>query len=197
MSNTIIAVSRQYGSGGREIGEKLAQALGFGFYDQHLIEMAAEKGNYDLKRLKEVDEKKANMWLYSVPAENRIISGIRTPINDMLFALQTEVIRQVALKESCVIIGRCADSVLKDEKKLFSVFIYADLPSRIQRIMKRNGVSEKEAAETIKKMDKQRSCYYNFYSDKRWGKRESYHICLDSGRLGVDRCVAILQQLTK
>ena len=197
MSNTIIAVSRQYGSGGREIGEKLAQALGFGFYDQHLIEMAAEKGNYDLKRLKEVDEKKANMWLYSVPVENHIISGIRTPINDMLFALQTEVIRQVALKESCVIIGRCADSVLKDEKKLFSVFIYADLPSRIQRIMKRNGVSEKEAAETIKKMDKQRSCYYNFYSDKRWGKRESYHICLDSGRLGVDRCVAILQQLTK
>ena len=197
MSNTIIAISRQYGSGGREIGEKLAQTLGFGFYDQHLIEMAAEKGNYDLKRLKEVDEKKANMWLYSVPAENHIISGIRMPINDMLFALQTEVIRQVALKESCVIIGRCADSVLKDEKKLFSVFIYADLPSRIQRIMKRNGVSEKEAAETIKKMDKQRSCYYNFYSDKRWGKRESYHICLDSGRLGVDRCVTSLQQLTK
>ena len=117
------------------------------------------------------------------------------PINDLLFSLQTEVIKQIALKASCVIIGRCADSVLKEEKKLYSVFIYADLPSRIQRVMARQGVSEKEAAELIKKTDKQRSCYYNFYSDKRWGHRDSYHISLDSGRLGVDTCVEILRKL--
>ena len=195
MSNTIITIGRQYGSGGREIGEKLAEKLGYGFYDQHLIELAAEKGNYDPKRLEEVDEKKANVWLYSVPVEAHAISGMGKPINDLLFSLQTEVIKQIALKASCVIIGRCADSVLKEEKKLYSVFIYADLPSRIQRVMARQGVSEKEAAELIKKTDKQRSCYYNFYSDKRWGHRDSYHISLDSGRLGVDTCVEILRKL--
>lgn len=197
MSYRIITIGRQYGSGGREIGEKLAKALGIGYYDQKLIEMAASNGGLDLSLLKSVDEKKPNTMFYYAAYEGKDINSYALPINDRLFLLQNQLIQQLASKESCVIVGRCADAALAEYDNVFNVFIYAERESRVQRVMARNNISAKEAVARIKKIDKQRSSYYNFFTDKRWGKMESYDLMMDSSKLGVEQCVNILTSVYK
>ncbi len=194
MSNKIITIGREFGSGGREIGLKLALALGIECYDSRLIEMASEDGKVDIERLREVEEKKANSLLYSVYSDYTTIpNGYGLPMNDVLFNLQSKVIMELAKKESCIIIGRCADYVLKDMNDVLNVFIYADNSFKNKRIMDKYDVSEREAASMMKKQDKQRSYYYNFYTDNRWGRKESYDLTLNSSRLGIDKCVSILK----
>ncbi len=198
MANTIITIGRQFGSGGHEIGKIAAKELGIECYDSRLIQMASEKSCIGMEHLKPVDEKRANPWLYTVPSDySNEMTGFGLPMNDMLFNVQSQVIRQLADRESCIIVGRCADSVLESYPNVISVFIRANMPERIKRITERQNISSREAESLIKKRDKDRSLYYNFFTDKKWGRAESYDIVLNSTTLGVDRCVQIICSLVK
>ena len=125
------------------------------------------------------------------------MTGFGLPMNDMLFNVQSQIIRQLADKESCIIVGRCADSVLESYPNVISVFIRPNHPERVKRIMERQNISAKEAETLIKKMDKDRSLYYNFFSDKKWGRAESYDLVLNSTALGRERCVDLICSLMK
>ncbi len=198
MKHIVYAIGREFGSGGREIGQKLAAELGIQCYDSRLIEQASKDGGIDTDVLRQVEEKRASGMAYaSYYAYSPDTRGYGMPMNDTLFNLQTEVIFKLATKESCVIIGRCADDVLSDMKEAVSVFVFADLDARIKRIMERYKVDEKLAKGMIKKYDKQRRNYYNYYTDKEWGKRNSYDMCLSSSRLGIDQCVKILKAMAE
>ena len=193
MANTIITISREFGSGGHEIGKQAAERLGIECYDSRLIRMASEKSCISEKYLKDVDEKRANPWLYTVPSEYADeMTGFGLPLHDMLFNVQSQIIRQLAAQESCIIIGRCADSVLEDYPGVISIFIHAAWPDRVARIMERQNLSEKEAEALIRKMDKQRGLYYNFFSDKKWGRPESFDIMVNSSRVGLEGCVGLI-----
>lgn len=194
MSNRIYTIGREFGSGGREIGQKLANELGIQCYDSRLIEMASKDGNIDIELLKPVEEKRASSLLYSMYYEYAAdVNGYGVPMNDKLHSLQSDVIRKLAERESCIIIGRCADYELAEFDNVCSAFIFADLDARIDRIMKRYKVDEKTAKNMIKKYDKQRKNYYNFYTGLEWGGRDTYDICMNSSTLGIDTCVNILK----
>lgn len=168
--NRIITIGRQIGSGGSEIGMEVAKRLGIQCYDRQLIEMACDYGELDQDILAEAEEKRPNPFLYSVPRQmQNDKTGRGIAINDMVFNLQSEVIRRLAEKESCVIIGRCADYVLREQPGVTSVFIYADMNARIACLMERRRITRDEAITLIKKTDKSRRNYYECYTGKRWG----------------------------
>ena len=193
MANTIITISREFGSGGHEIGKQAAERLGIECYDSRLIRMASEKSCISEKYLKDVDEKRANPWLYTVPSEYADeMTGFGLPLNDMLFNVQSQIIRQLAHQESCIIIGRCADFVLADYPGVTSFFIHAEWADRVARIMERQNLKEREAESLIRKMDKQRALYYNFFSDKKWGRPESFDIMVNSSHVGMEGCVRMI-----
>ena len=193
MGHRVVTIGRQYGSGGKEVGEKLAAKLGIPCYDWHLIQMAAERGGFDLERVTEMDEKAASPWSYGGAGTAVDFFSYSGNMNDQLQRLQADIIRELAAKEDCVIVGRCADSVLKGE--CLSAFIYATDNARIKRLRNTYGLSEKEAVQRMKGIDKKRAAYYNYYSDKTWGEKESYDIMLSSSDLGIDACVDILAEL--
>lgn len=196
MTRTIITIGRQYGSGGKEIGLKVAEKMGIQCYDSRLIQMAAEEANMDAEKLAHVDEKRANPFLFSVTYENLASgSGYMLPMNDTLFNIQSDIIRKLANQESCIFIGRCADTILKNIPHVYSVFIRAEWEARIARISKLLTVGEKEAANVCKKMDKQRALYYNYFTDKKWSDANNYDIVLNSTALGIDKCVDAIVSL--
>ncbi|MBR4097432.1 MAG: cytidylate kinase-like family protein [Oscillospiraceae bacterium] len=190
----IITIGRQFGSGGREIGEKLSQKLNYSFYDKNLIILAAEKGGLSHEALTNADEKAANPWLYaamSQTGQTSINANICT--NDTLYSLQSQVIKDIAKTENAVIVGRCSDYILRNEEvELLNVFIYAPTEARVKRIMERMNVNEQQALQLIKKNDKQRKCYYDFYTDKKWASHSSYDLNIDSSRFGIDKAVEII-----
>ena len=190
-SKVIITISRQYGSGGREIGELVAKRLGIPLYDEQLITDAAAKGNLAEDVIKKSEESSANSLLYTLAmgsnSFNTLHFGYRMPLNDKLFILQSEIIKGYAASGSCVIIGRCADYVLKDVKNVLRIFIYADLDHRQQRIAKRHPeVKSSQVIDVINKTDKRRSSYYNFYTGNKWGKYDNYDMALNSSALGTE-----------
>ena len=201
MEKPVITIARQYGSGGREIGEKLAQMLGIKAYGKELIDMAAEKSGYHPEMLTKADERAAGSLLYSLAVGASVAGGIAghydIPINDKLFIVQNEIIKELAEKEQCIIIGRCGDYALSDIKNKITVFIHADLESRVKRISALKGVSEKEAESIIVKEDKYRSNYYNFYTGQKWGACERYSAAFNSGVLGVDATARIIADMVK
>lgn len=190
----IITISRQYGSGGREIGEKVAAALGIPFYDKEIITAAAAEGNLS-EEVRSRTDSTANSLLYTLAMGSNVLGttahfGYRMPLNDKLFLLQSDVIREYAKLGSCVIVGRCADYVLRDEKNLFRVFIYADIDARQARVMERHpDVKPGQIIDIINKTDKRRSSYYNFYTGNKWGKLDNYDIAINSSTLGIDGAV--------
>lgn len=190
----IITIGRQFGSGGREIGEKLAQKLNYTFYDKNLIILAAEKGGMSHETLGAADEKAANPWLYAAMTQTGQTSiNMNISTNDTLFALQSQIIKDIAKTENAVIVGRCSDYILRNEEvELLNVFIYAPTEARVKRIMERMEVTEQQALQLIKKNDKQRKCYYDFYTDKKWASHSSYDLNIDSNRFGVDKAVEII-----
>ncbi|MBE6575513.1 MAG: cytidylate kinase-like family protein [Ruminococcaceae bacterium] len=195
----IVTIARQYGSGGREIGEKVAAALGIAFYDKELITMAAQKSGLSPNVLHTADEKASNSLLYTL-AMGSSIYGASTlnydiPINDRLFITQCDIIKNLAEKGSCVMVGRSADYVLRDNPRHVSVFIYAKLEDRIHRVMERHSLSEADARNLIAKTDKRRANYYNFYTGQKWGKYDNYHMSLDSSLLGIDGTAKLISQL--
>lgn len=194
MTNRIITITRQYGSAGREIGRKLADALGVEFFDNKLLEVAAGSSGIHKSHFEHNDEKRSNSFLYLL---STAYSQGGVPFDDALFFAQLEAIQKIASEKSCVIIGRCADYALRDFSKILNVFICAPMEVRIKRARDIYGISEKHVADYVKRIDKQRTSYYNYYTDKRWGQPQNYHICVDSSALGIDGSVELLKQFVE
>lgn len=199
MSNKIIiTIARQYGSGGREIGEKVAAILGIPLIDKELIKDAAASGELNEEIIRSADESAANSLLYTLAMGSNILGstihfGYKMPINDKLFLLQSEAIKQYASHGSCVIIGRCADYVLREEPGLFRIFIYGDLDHRQQRVKERHPeIKQSQVIDIINKTDKRRSSYYNFYTGNKWGKYDNYDMAINSSTFGIDETAKLI-----
>lgn len=202
MEKAIITIGRQLGSRGREIGRKLADTLGVKFYDKELIVEAAKQSGLSEKMFENADEKPTNSFLYSLVMSMQPGSGLYNHYNnflnnDNIFKIQSDVIREIADREPCVIVGRCADYVLKNHPDLVKVFIHADIETRTKRIALRDNVSEKDARNAVVKADKRRGNYYNFYTNMVWGDVKNYDIALDSAKLDPDKCVQLLADYIK
>lgn len=183
--NYVITIGREYGSGGREVALKLGELLGINVYDKDLIDLTAEKKGLDKNLVAKNNEKKGLSFgkaNHELPA----FDSFGRTFNDRLYMLQAQVIRELADKESCVFVGRCAEHVLKDRNNVLSVFITAPMPARIMRIMERYDVTEQEAKKQIARFDKERAAYYNYYTDKHWGCSKAYNLSVDSSILGSD-----------
>jgi len=192
MSKKIITIGRQFGSGGHLIGEKLAEKLGFSYYDRKLLDLAAEKSGMSHNAVRDADEKAASPWYYAAMVQSGAPSGMLCT-NDTIFNIESDIIKEIARTEDAVIVGRCSDYILRNaDCELLSVFIYAPLEARIKRTMERDKISESEAAAKIKRHDKQRRLYYDFYTDKKWSSHASYNITLDSERFGIDKSADII-----
>ena len=201
-TNAIITIGRQYGSGGREIGEKLAKRLEIPFYDKELLERAANDSGVCKELFENHDEKPTNSFLYSLVMDTYSFgysSAAFTdmPINHKVFLAQFEAVKKLAAEGPCVMVGRCADYALSELSNCFSVFIHSDMESRIRRIAQKYGMKDNKARDAIQKTDKSRSSYYNYYTNKRWGDASSYHLSIDSGKLGIDQTVECIIQTLK
>ena len=196
MGRRVITIGRQYGSNGHDLAKKLSQRLGIHYYDKELIKIAGERQHISYEELLKVDEKRANPWRYPVEDEVQMERKFRfEPMNDVLFYTQAEIIKGLAEKEDCIIVGRCADDILKGTKGSRSVFIHAPFEKRVERIMERASIDEREAAALIKKIDKQRRYYYNYFTDKKWEDMTQYDICLDSGSIPEEQILDVLAAL--
>ena len=199
----IITIARQYGSGGREIGERVAALLGIPLFDKQLIADAASKGNLNEEVLRKTDETAANSLLYTLAMGSNVVGttmhfGYKMPINDKLFILQSEVIKEYAKNGSCVIIGRCADYVLKGEDNLFRLFVYGDLEHRKARVSERHPeIKPSQIIDVINKTDRRRASYYNFYTGNKWGKYDNYDMAVNSSTLGIEGTAQLIVSCAK
>lgn len=196
---SIITVGRQFGTGGHEIGQKLAEKLGIKCYDKELIKRVASESGICAEILETNDERPTSSFLYNLVMDTYSFgitnsNYVDMPLSHKVFLAQFDTIKKIADEGPCVIVGRCADYALSDYKNVLNLFIYGDMSKRIERIMKKYSVSEKEARDMIVKKDKQRASYYNYYSTKKWGKAETYDLCVDSTVLGRDGTVELLYQ---
>lgn len=193
MTDTIITISREYGSGGREVGKKLAAALEIPFYDNELITIAAKKSGFAEGLFEGADQRPTGSLLYSLSMYGAGVAAFDLPLSDKVFLIQSDVIRDVASKGGCVIVGRCADYVLRENPNTVNVFIYADLNRRIDWAIRENDIPVEKAKDMVAKIDRRRSSYYGYYTSRKWGHAENYDICINSGALGVDGTVDILR----
>lgn len=185
MKNRIITISREFGSGGRTIGRKVAEKLGIPCYDAELIQKIAQESGFTENYIKEAGEYAPGGFLASA-LSNRAFG----PTNeDYLWNIQYQVITELAEKGSCVIVGRCADYILKDKADCLTMFIHADMAFRANRIVSVYGEREESPEQRLKDKDKRRAAYHRFYTNMKWGQAQNYHLCLDSGVLGIDKCV--------
>ena len=202
MDNFVITIARQYGSGGRTVGEMLAKKLGIGYYDKDIIRMASEDSGIHETLFGRVDEySSAKKPLFG---KNGIYSGeLISPqskdftSDENLFNYQAKVIKELAQKESCVIVGRCASYILKDYPNVLSVFVHADEEFCLKCAMERNSMSEKEMLRYIERTDKYRSDYYFYHTGKKWADARNYDLCLNSGKLGFEKCVEEIEAYAK
>ena len=193
MSKRIITINRMYGSGGRAIGKALAEELEIGFYDKELIEIAARDKNIPFGDLADVDEKRPGAWSFPVNHEIQISQDYRAiPMNDVLFELQRDIILSLSDKEDCVIVGRCANHILQD--RTLSVFIYAPFETRVKNVMERLDREEKSARKLVKRMDKERRAYYEFFTDQKWMDMGQYDLCIDSSKFSQDASIQIIKE---
>ena len=189
----IITIGRQFGSGGHEIGEKLAKKLGIKFYDKELLKLIAKESGLCEKVLESYDEKPTNSLLYSIVMDvypSALYSG--PTIDQQIYQATYDSIRRLS-GESCVIVGRCADYILRDCPGLVSIFVHAGSDFRAARVMDEYHLSDAKARDMMVKTDKKRASYYNFYSDKKWGAVDHYDITLDSSKLGIDNTVEMIK----
>ncbi len=198
MSNYIYTIGREFGSGGKDIGVALAKRLGIKCYDKELLAEAVKQSGFCTEIFENHDEKPTNSFLYSLVMDTYSFGGYSSapfldmPLNHKVFLAQFDTIKKIAEKESCVIVGRCADYALADRPNCINVFIHADLDFRSERISKKMNLSLNKARDMVQKNDKQRASYYNYYTSKKWGSSKSYDITLDSSRIGVEGCVDMI-----
>lgn len=195
MTKRIITISREFGSGGRFIGEEVAKKLGVAYYDKDIIGKIAEQSGLSPEYIQENAELSPKKGLFAYAFSGRDITG--KSVEDMVYEAQRKIIMEIAEKESCVIIGRNADFILKDRDDVLNVFIHGDMPEKIQRIIDLYNVEEKEAVKMMADTDKRRMTNYNFYTEQKWGKASNYTLCLNSSQLGYDRCERIIMECSK
>ena len=198
----IITISRQYGSGGREIGEKLAKKLNIPYYDKELILRAAKESGFAESTFENAEKKATNSLLYSIAMGlnaygSRDIGFTHLSLDDQVYITQSNVIRKVAKEGPCVIVGRCADYVLNDLPNVIHIFVWADLEYRKERAVKIYNMPEEKIEENILKMDKQRANYYNYHATEKWGRAENYHLSIRSDYVGIDNAVKLIEDYVK
>ena len=196
MSDKIITIGRQFGSGGREIGEKLALKLGIPFYDKDLLKRAAKESGLCEEIFENFDEKPSSSFLYSLVMDPYSLgysnNGYDLPLNHKVFLAAFDTIKKIADEGSCVIVGRCADYALQDYDNVLNVFVHAPLEDRIKRISAKYELSESKAKDMIYKKDKQRASYYNYYSSSKWADIKNYDLTINSSHLGIDQTVEVI-----
>ena len=195
MAKRIITISREFGSGGRFIGEEVAKKLGIAYYDKNIIGQIAEKSGLSPEYIQENAELSPKKGLFAYAFSGRDITG--KSVEDMVYEAQRNIILELAEKEPCVIIGRNADYILKDRDDVLNVFIHGDMPEKIKRITGLYNVKEKEAVKMMADTDKRRRTNYNFYTEQKWGYAGNYTLCLNSSQLGYDRCEMIIMECVK
>ena len=202
MSRLIITIGRECGSGGRHIGQKLAEEMGVKCYDKELLTLAAKKSGLCRELFETHDEKPTSSFLYSLVMDTYSLGYTNSaymdmPINHKIFLAQFDAIKKLAGEGPCVMVGRCADYALADWKDCFSVFVHADFDWRINRIAAKYNKTPKEARDIITKTDKSRASYYNYYTNKKWGSAKSYNLCIDSSKYGIDNTVKAIVESIK
>ena len=195
MAKRIITISREFGSGGRFIGEEVAKKLGIAYYDKNVINEIAEESGLSPEYIQENAELSPKKGLFAYAFAGRDITG--KSVEDMVHVAQRRVILELTEKESCVIIGRNADYILKDRDDVLNVFIHGNMPEKTQRIIRLYNVDEKKAVKMMADTDKRRMTNYNFYTEHKWGKASNYTLCLNSSQLGYDRCEKIIMECIK
>lgn len=196
--NSIITIGREFGSGGREIGEKLAESYGIKYYDKELLAVAAKESGLCEEIFNAHDERPTNSFLYSLVMNTYSLGYVSNPYMDMpldqrIFLAQFDAIKKIANEGPCVIVGRCADYALGDYPNCISIFIQAPLEDRVKRISAKDNISESAAKDLILKTDKKRASYYNFYSNKKWGVSSSYDLSVNSSVLGIEKTVEFIR----
>ncbi|ADY13564.1 AAA family ATPase [Sphaerochaeta globosa] len=192
-TNVVFTIGRQFGSGGRQVGKTLAEKLGIPFYDKELIAISARDSGLSEALFSNADEKATSSIFYSLvmgnyPMASGALGVTEMPLNDQLFLIQSKTIKRLASEGSCVIVGRCADYILRDMDNVVNIFVHADLKNRVERAVRVYEVPENKAEDVCLKADKQRANFYNYYSDRKWGMCRTYDLSLDSGMLGIEGC---------
>lgn len=195
MAKRIITISREFGSGGRFLGEEVAKQLGIKYYDKDIIAQIAEQSGFSPEYITEKAELSPKKGLFAYAFSGRDVTG--KSIEDMVYETQRKVILEIAEKESCVIIGRNADFILKDRDDVLNVFIHGDMPEKVARICKLYNVTEEEAEKMMVDIDKRRMTNYRFYTDQKWGMAKNYTLSLNSSELGYDLCEKIIMDCKK
>ena len=193
MSERILTISREFGSGGRTVGRMAAKALNIPCYDQEILEELARKSGFTQGYIQEQGEYAAHAGWLSNALASRFSDGLTS--QDRLWVLQRELILELAEKGPCVIVGRCADFILREKADCLTAFIHADMAFRAKRIVEVYGQRQDSPEKRLQDKDRRRAAYYQFYTDTRWGQARNYHIALDSGVLGIDRCAELLAEL--
>ena len=197
MSKNIITISRQFGSGGRTVGRMLAERLGVPFYDKELVKQVADETGLDSAFIEENGEFSPSKSIFSFAMSQGIPcmqNGLS--MSDFIFCIQRQVILKLA-EQPCVIVGRGADYILRDRDDCFNVFIHADMQSRAERIVRLYGESEKKPEQRLADKDKKRKIYYKHYTDREWGDAKNYDMCLNSGKIGIEKCVELILDAIK
>lgn len=197
--NTVVTIGRQFGSAGREIGKKVAEYFDITFYDRDLLTRAAKESGFCEEMIQNHDERPTNSFLYNLVMDTYSFgynnsSFVDMPISHKVFLAQFDTIKKIADEGPCVIVGRCADYALADRSNVVDIFIYGNEACKIKRIMEKYELSESKARDMIIKKDKQRQSYYNYYSSKKWGRADSYDLCINSSVLGVDGTAKLIVQ---
>lgn len=197
-NNLVITIGRELGSGGKEIGQKVAEKLGVKCYDKELLQLAAKESGFCQEIFEHQDEKPTNSFLYSLVMDTYSMNGFTTasfldmPLNHKVFLAQFETIKKIAENESCVIVGRCADYALAENPNCLNVFIHSSMDYKIRHVANTYDISDNKAKDMVQKTDKKRASYYNYYTSKKWGDAASYHLTLDSSLIGTDGCVDMI-----
>lgn len=198
-SKFAITIGREFGSGGKEIGEVVAAMLGINFYDKKLIEIASQKSGINKELFEDADESKSFSLIGGLLGlRSSLLDGVSTDYylsNESLFQIQSDVIRDLATEGSALFVGRCANYVLKDCKSCVNIFISASKEDKIERVCSRMGLSPDKAVALIEKIDKKRASYYNYFSNQRWGEIHSYDLCINSSLLGISGTASLIVQL--
>lgn len=190
----IITIGRQFGSGGHEVGRRLAAELGFKLYDKELLKLVAEESNICEQVLEDYDEKPTNSLLYSIVMDvYPSVNYVGNTLSQQIYKAQYDTLRRIGEKGDCVIVGRAADYILRDRPHLTSVFIHAGNDFRIGRITEYEKVTADKARDMMTRADKKRAAFYNFQTDKKWGAVSSYNLSLDTGDIGIDGCVSVIR----
>ena len=197
--NKVVTISRQYASGGREVAEKLAKEYGVPFYDRTLIAKAAKESGFAEAAFDNVEMKATNSLLYSIAMGMNAYGSpdlgyTHLSLDDRIYIAQSDIIRKVADEGPCIIVGRCADYVLRERKDVVNIFIWSSMPFRIKRAIERDGVEPDKAEETITRMDKRRANYYNYHAIEKWGVVTNYHLAIQNDFRGVDKTVEVIKQ---